>query len=244
MRGVTQLRALGLNRIQQISYQTDSGESYTVAADLLLVHEGVIPSIHITQALGCEHAWIDAQQCFAPTLDEWQQTSKAGVFVAGDGAGIGGARAACVRGTLAAIGIGLRAGKLQKDEAEQLAKPIRRKLASELSIRPMLDAMYPPRADIFAPPDDTVVCRCEELTAGDIRLAAKGVRPDANQTKSLTRSGMGPCQGRQCGYTVAHILAASHGMQVKNIEIYRARPPLKPLTLGELSSLDRASGAA
>jgi hypothetical protein len=60
----------------------------------------------------------------------------------------------------------------------------------------------------------------------------------------LTRAGMGPCQGRQCGYTVAHILAASHGRPVQEIGFYRVRPPLKPLTLGELASLDCGSGAA
>ena len=62
-------------------------------------------------------------------------------------------------------------------------------------------ALYPPRAGIFAPSDDTIVCRCEELTAGDIRRAAAIGQPGPNQIKSYTRAGMGPCQGRQCGYT-------------------------------------------
>ncbi|MDB5875336.1 MAG: FAD/NAD(P)-binding oxidoreductase [Ramlibacter sp.] len=242
VRGVTQLRAYGVDRIQHLSYQTSNGESQRVAADLLLVHEGVVPSIHITQALGCEHTWSAAQQCFTPTLDEWGQSSKPGIFVAGDGGGIGGARAACTRGSLAALGIAVGAGKLQEEHARRLAEPMRRQLASELAIRPMLDAMYPPRAELFAPPDDTVVCRCEELTAGEIRAAAKIGRPDPNQIKSMTRAGMGPCQGRQCGYTVAHILAASHQRPVQEIGFYRVRPPLKPLTLAELASLDGGSG--
>lgn len=244
VRGVTQLRAHGADRLEHLSYQTSDGRSERVSADLLLVHEGLVPSIHVTQALGCEHTWSSAQQCYAPTLDEWGQTSKPGIFVAGDGAGIGGARVACTRGSLAALGIAVRAGRLQEDEARRLAEPMRRRLASELSIRPLLDAVYPPRAELFAPSDDTVVCRCEELTAGEIRAAARIGRPDPNQTKSLTRVGMGPCQGRQCGYTVAHILAASHGKPVQEIGFYRVRPPLKPLTLGELASLDSESGAA
>jgi NADPH-dependent 2,4-dienoyl-CoA reductase/sulfur reductase-like enzyme len=244
VRGITQLRAYGTNRLEHLSYQTSDGQSQRVAADLLLVHEGVVPSIHITQALGCAHGWIPAQKCFAPILDEWGQTSKPGIFVAGDGAGIGGARVACTRGSLASLGIALRSGKLLAERARQLAEPMRRQLASGLSIRPMLDAMYPPRAEVVAPPDDTIVCRCEELTAGEIRAAAKIGRPDPNQTKSLTRAGMGPCQGRQCGYTVAHILAASGGRPVEEVGLYRARPPLKPLTLGELASLDGAGGVA
>lgn len=102
----------------------------------------------------------------------------------------------------------------------------------------MLDALYPPRAGIFAPSDDTIVCRCEELTAGDIRRAAAIGQPGPNQIKSYTRAGMGPCQGRQCGYTIAHIVAAEQKRPVAEVGFYRIRPPLKPLTLGELASLD------
>jgi len=241
VRGVTQLRAQGGQRLEHLVYQTADGQSQRVAAALLLIHEGVVPSIHMTQALGCEHVWSVNQHCLTPTLDEWSQTSKPGIFLAGDGAGIGGARAACTRGELAALGIAMRAGKLQDDAARHLAEPLRRRLATELSIRPMLDALYPPRAELFAPPDDTMVCRCEELTAGQIRAAARIGQPGPNQIKAFTRAGMGPCQGRQCGYTVAHILAAAHGKPVEEIGFYRIRPPLKPLTLGELASLDSAS---
>ncbi len=241
VRGVTQLRAEGKERMEYLAYQTADGQSQRIAANLLLIHEGVVPSIHMTQALGCEHVWQADQVCFAPMLDEWGQASKAGIFLAGDGAGIGGARAACTRGDLAALGIAVRAGKLQEDAARRLAEPLRSQLTSELSIRPMLNALYPPRAELFAPTDDTVVCRCEELTAGQIRAAAKIGQPGPNQIKAFTRAGMGPCQGRQCGYTVAHILAAAHEKPVEKVGFYRIRPPLKSLTLGELASLDRES---
>jgi hypothetical protein len=47
----------------------------------------------------------------------------------------------------------------------------------------MLDALYPPRASIFSPSDDTIVCRCEELTAGDIRKAMAIASPGPNQLR-------------------------------------------------------------
>jgi bacterioferritin-associated ferredoxin len=96
---------------------------------------------------------------------------------------------------------------------------------------------------VFAPSDDTIVCRCEELTAGDIRKAAELGQPGPNQIKSFTRAGMGPCQGRQCGYTIAHILAEKQHRPVADVGYYRIRPPLKPLTLGELASLDTGDDA-
>jgi NADPH-dependent 2,4-dienoyl-CoA reductase/sulfur reductase-like enzyme len=242
VRGVTQLRAEGAQRLEHIAYRTADGRSQRVPASLLLTHEGVVPSIHMTQALGCEHVWRSDQVCLAPRVDGWGQTSKSGIFLAGDGADIGGARAACTRGDLAALGIALRAGKVQEDVAQGLAVSLRRQLAAQLSIRPLLDALYPPRAEVLAPSDDAIVCRCEELNAGQIRAAAKIGQPGPNQIKAFTRAGMGPCQGRQCGYTVAHILAAAHQKPVQAIGFYRIRPPLKPLTLGELAGLDIEGG--
>ncbi|MFY4259083.1 FAD-dependent oxidoreductase [Achromobacter xylosoxidans] len=237
VRGVTALRALGDGRLREIEY-TAGGVTKRAPAGVLLSHEGVVPSIHMTRALECAHSWNPRQACLAPDLDAWGQTSQPGIYVAGDGAGIGGAQAACVRGELVAAGVALHAGRLAQPAADALAAPLRARLAALLRLRPMLDALYPPRAGIFAPSDDTIVCRCEELTAGDIRRAAAIGQPGPNQIKSYTRAGMGPCQGRQCGYTIAHIVAAEQKRPVAEVGFYRIRPPLKPLTLGELASLD------
>ncbi|CAM4045472.1 FAD-dependent oxidoreductase [Bordetella tumulicola] len=238
VRNVVSFRAVGDTHLSDIEYTLGNGRSERAPARVLLVHEGVVPSIHMTRALECRHHWNAAQACLVPDVDDWGQSSQAGVYVAGDGVGIGGAQAACVRGELAAIGLILGAGKLSVDQAQDRARPLRQRLVAELQLRPLLDAMYPPRAAIFAPSDDTVVCRCEELTAGDIRKAAAIGRPGPNQIKSITRAGMGPCQGRQCGYTIAHILAQTQQRPVADVGFYRIRPPLKPLTLGELASLD------
>lgn len=242
-RAVSALRAqAGADgQLAQIEYRSDGGAAQRVPARLLLVHEGVVPSIHFTQALGCRHVWQPHQQCLVAALDDWGQTSVPGIYVAGDGMGIGGAAAASTRGELAALGIALNAGRLEPAAARRDAAPLRARLAKALAARGLLDALYPPRAELFAPPDDTVVCRCEELTAGQIREAARLGEPGPNQIKALTRAGMGPCQGRQCGYTVSHILAAAHGKPVAQVGFYRIRPPLKPLTLGELASLDEAA---
>lgn len=243
VRGVTQLRAEGVQCLQHISYRRAGGDSTRIAANLLLIHEGVIPAIHMTQALECEHDWNVAQRCLVPKLDAWGQTSRAGIYVAGDGGGIAGARAACFGGELAALGIAMRAGKLTEQDAARRALPAKQKLAKALAMRPMLDAIYAPRAELFEPLDEAVICRCEELTAGNIRAAAQKGCADLNQAKAMTRVGMGPCQGRQCAYSVAHILAAARRKPVQEIGFYRIRPPLKQLTLGELASLDVAGAA-
>jgi len=244
IRHVSELRAEGDGRLQRLRYRTADGRDGETAAEVLLVHEGVVPNIHAPLALGCAVRWDAGQNCQVPVLDAWGETSQANVFVAGDGAGIGGAEAAELRGRLAALRIAARLGKLDEAGAEALAQPERAALTRALALRPFLDALYAPRPEVFAPAGETLVCRCEEVTAGELRARAVQGRPGPNQLKAFTRAGMGPCQGRQCGYTMAHIVAAAQNRPVEEIGFYRIRPPLKPVTLGELASLDERKPAA
>jgi NADPH-dependent 2,4-dienoyl-CoA reductase/sulfur reductase-like enzyme len=236
VKDVAEIAAAGDGRLETLTYRPRGGRAVTVPAELLLTHEGVVPSIHVSLAMGCEHEWRDDQLCFAPRLDGWGESSRAGLYVAGDGAGIGGAEAARQRGEIAALGVACRLGRMSKEEATQRAKPFRRALEKALAPRRFLDALYRPRPEVFAPAEETVVCRCEEVTAGQIRRAAGNGGP--NQLKAFTRAGMGPCQGRQCGYTVSHLLARSLGTSAAEVGFFHVRPPLKPVTLGELATLE------
>ena len=94
------------------------------------------------------------------------------------------------------------------------------------------------------PADSTMVCRCEEITAGQIREAVDLGAPGPNQVKSFLRSGMGPCQGRMCGLAVTEIIAARRGEAPSVVDYYRIRPPLKPLALAELAALDMPESEA
>lgn len=214
------------------------GRTHRVDADLVALHQGVIPNQQLTRLLGCDHEWDGAQRCFRPTLDAWFATSVPGISVAGDGAGIGGARAAEMRGRLAALGIARALGRVSADDCDRRAAGERRRLARELAVRPFLDALYAPPDEVLRPADDVVVCRCEEVTAGQVREAVALGCPGPNQAKSLLRCGMGPCQGRLCGPTVTEIIAAERRVDPAEIDYYRIRPPLKPLPLGELAALD------
>ena len=104
-----------------------------------------------------------------------------------------------------------------------------------------MDALYRPADSFRRPPDDdTLVCRCEEVTAGEIRRVVALGCQGPNQTKSFTRCGMGPCQGRFCGLTVSELIAAERGLPVAEVGHYRSRPPLKPITLGQLAETELA----
>ena len=235
---VTAIEALGSDRVEAIRYRTGRGHPVTVPASLLLVHEGFVSDVHATLAAGCDHRWQPDQLCLVPQLDAWGMTSRDGLYAAGDNAGIAGADAAILRGRIAALGLAQRLGKLCEGVALGRAAPLRRALRRQLALRRFLDALYPPRPEHTTLRDDTPVCRCEEITAGEIRSAAKEFPGGPDQVKAHTRAGMGACQGRQCGYAVSHLLAAEYGCCMERIGFSRVRPPIRPVTLRELAQLD------
>jgi len=241
VKGVSELEAMGDGRIERLRYRAKSGKIVSVEADALLVHEGVVPNIHPAMALDLKIEWNASQDSFAPTLDAWGESSSPGIFVAGDGAGIGGAKVAKLRGELAALRIAVKLGRKRESDGETEARGIRERLAKELAARPFLDAMFKPRREIFAPTDQTIVCRCEELTAAQIRAVSRVGHPGPNQVKAATRAGMGPCQGRQCGYTVARLIGDTQGRSPSDVGFYHIRPPLKPVTLGELAAIEKVT---
>jgi NADPH-dependent 2,4-dienoyl-CoA reductase/sulfur reductase-like enzyme len=230
----TGLRAEGECALRRISFRA-GGRDRVENADLLLLHDGVIPSVQITRALGCAHEWDAGQHCWKPIVDAWGGTSLQKIVVAGDGASIGGARVAALSGRIAALGVAQALGRIDVTMRDAAASPLRVERARHLAIRPLLDTLYAPRPRVLD--DATIVCRCEEVTAAQVRAAASLGCLGLNQMKSFTRCGMGPCQGRMCGTTAAEVLAAARGVPVATIEPYRTRFPTKPVTVGELAAM-------
>ena len=205
-----------------------------IAADLLLLHQGVVPNVNLAMAAGAEHRWNERQLCFAPALDGDFQSSVPGIYVAGDGAGIAGGTAAAERGRIAAIAV-VRA--LKPEAAVPDSQIVRQRLQREELGRAFLDELYRPREALRRPDGSTLACRCEEVTAEQVREMARLGCEGPNQMKAFLRCGMGPCQGRLCGLTVSELIAEERGTSPAEIGYYRLRPPVKPITLGELASL-------
>jgi thioredoxin reductase len=234
----TDVQALGDGRLARVRYRTQ-GATREIDAELLLLHEGVAPHTHLAMSLGCAHVWDERQLCWRPELGVDGATSLPGCRIAGDGGGIAGWRIAQLDGSIAGLAAAAELGKAI--DVEQLRK-LRSARAKQARLRPFLDAWYRPRPALLAPADDVVVCRCEEKTAGDVRAAVASGCLGSNQVKAFTRCGMGPCQGRACGLTLTTLIAALRGVTPQEAGALRIRPPLKPLTLGELASLPPDGG--
>ncbi len=233
-RGVRGIRAVGRRRVDRVAWE--GGE---LAASYLLLHEGVIPNIQISLALQLRHEWDETQLCWRPALDAWGQTSLPNIAVAGDCGGIAGAEAAVLTGRLAALDAALWLGHIGEAERDSRARPIQAALDRERALRPFLDRLYRPTRSVMVPAeDDIIVCRCEEVSVGRIRRAARLGATGPNQLKAFTRCGMGPCQGRICGPVVAAIIADVHRRPIAEIGTYRPRAPFKPITVGALADLE------
>jgi len=202
--------------------------------DLLLLHQGVVPNVNLAMAAGVEHRWNERQLCFEPVLDQDFGSSVPGIAVAGDGAGIAGGTAAAERGRIAAIAA---ARALKPDAAVPDPQAIRQALQREEMGRAFLDWLYRPPIALRQPSGETLACRCEEVTAGQVRQMARIGCEGPNQMKAFLRCGMGPCQGRMCGLTVTELIAAERETSPAEVGYWRLRPPVKPITLGELASL-------
>ena len=243
LRGVTALVAEGEGRLERVVVRQGAAEE-RIACDLLLLHQGVVPNINLASAAGCAHDWDEVQLAWVPRLDEWLQSTVKGVAIAGDGAGIAGAESAAWRGRLAALGAAQRLRWISGGALDGRVREVTRHLARAGRGRRFLDVLYRPAQAFRVPQDDaTVVCRCEEVTAGQIREAVRHGVIGPNQMKSFLRCGMGPCQGRLCGLTVTELIAGARGVGPTEVGAYRLRPPVKPVTLGELAALPKTEAA-
>ena len=214
-----------------------AGKPRSVDADLVLLHHGVIPNTQLTRLLRLEHEWNAGQVAWRPRTGRWGATARADLRIAGDASGIAGAIAAQAAGRLAGLGAALAAGQLSAAQADRHARPWEAMLRRQQALRPLLEALYAPPHWLLHPADEVTACRCENVSAGQIRaLAGIGCR-GPNQAKFFSRCGMGPCQGRMCGDTITQLLAEANGLTIEETGQTRIRPPLTPIDLAALATL-------
>jgi NADPH-dependent 2,4-dienoyl-CoA reductase/sulfur reductase-like enzyme len=232
---VHRLEAEGKDKLAEVVFATGAGER-RMKADLLLLHHGVVPNVNLAMAAGVAHRWNGRQLCFEPVVDADFGTNLPGIAVAGDGAGIAGGTAATERGRIAALAV---VQALKPAATAPNVQMVRQALAREEIGRAFLDTLYQPAPSFRRPVGDTIACRCEEVTAKQVRDTADLGCEGPNQMKAFLRCGMGPCQGRLCGLTITELIAEQRQSTPAAVGYYRLRPPVKPITLAELASLPK-----
>ena len=84
--------------------------------------------------------------------------------------------------------------------------------------------------------EDIIVCRCEEVTLGEIREWINKGYDTFDELKRLLRVGMGPCQGRGCREIIMREIARAKGIPMAQVDPGTFRPPVKPVKLGVLAT--------
>jgi thioredoxin reductase/bacterioferritin-associated ferredoxin len=214
-----------------------AGGVETVAVDTIAIGYSLIPSTELARLLGCDHKFRPDQGGYVPRRDAEMRTNLPGVYAVGDGAGIGGAELAQIEGRIAGLAAARDLGRLSEAAAGAAIKREQPGLARQRRFAAMLGALFTPAPGIYALANDaTIICRCEEVTLGDIRRAVADGATDVNEVKGLTRAGMGNCQGRICGELVGRIIAAEMGRAnatdaIQSAGCFTIRPPIHPLPL-------------
>ena len=202
------------------------GTERRIACDTLAVGHGMLPHTDLAETLGCR---LDGPNVH---VDDEQRTDVPGVWAAGETTGIGGAALSLAEGHIAG-----------RSAAARLtgAEPDPRAWATAAKSRTRLREFFAALDTVYAPPahwtdlvtDETVVCRCEEVTGGAIREAVDGLGAgDVRTVKLLTRAGMGWCQGRMCGPAVAGLAGCA--------PTPTRRPFARPVPLGVLARAGEA----
>lgn len=215
------IEARGDGRVEEVvtaRLRTDwsvvPGTEQTIAVDAVCVSHGFSPQLELPVAAGC------AVRDGFVTVDDDQATTSPGVYAAGEVTGIAGAPAAraegVVAGWVAAGGDGadLRTVRRRRDQGRAFAV----RLAAAHPIGAAWSGWLRP---------GTIVCRCEETSYEALRRAAADPSyAGARALKLATRAGLGPCQARVCGPTVAELTSQ---------EDTHHRPIAQPIRLGELA---------
>ena len=227
--GVRLARASGEEQVTAMHWR-QSGHARSIDCDAVGFGYALRPETQLADLLGCRFRYDALQRGALPERDSAGRSSVPGVYLAGDGAGIMGADAAEWAGERAALALLADAGR-PMDTAR--AALLEERLARITAFRHGLERAFPFPAEWAAnAPDDLVICRCEEITAGQLRqcVSDTGAR-EMNRLKALTRVGMGRCQGRTCGVAAAEILAHACALPPDAVGRLRGQAPIKPLPL-------------
>ncbi len=220
-----------------ILWRDGAGRNQRTACDAVGLGWHLRAETRLADLAGCDFAYDETWRQWLPQADAMGRAGR-DTYLAGDGLRILGADGAEVTGRLAAVAclqdLGLPAPNVAA-ETRRLARFAR-------FARGVAKAFPWPAETAAGLSDDTVICRCEGVTAGELRRTVEFGGGEVNRVKSLGRLGMGRCQGRYCELAAAEIVAGSAGHACAAAAgRLRGQAPVRPAPVAALIQ-DAAAG--
>ncbi|CAM5521706.1 FAD-dependent oxidoreductase [Streptomyces abikoensis] len=253
--GRDRVEAVTVARLDAGWHPVPGSEQRLAPVDAVCVGYGFTPQLELPLAAGC------AVRDGHVVVDERQATTVPGVYAAGELTGVAGAPAAAAEGELAGLAAVAELAERQwvtggtaaaEDGAGLAPPPPARVAAAAARVRSgrrfgqALARAHPvPGGWRGWLREDTLVCRCEEVSYGELRDAVVARGADGMRALKLAcRAGLGACQGRVCGRNTAELAAALLGAPVADPYATDRRPLAGPVRLGDLAGLPGADGDA
>jgi NADPH-dependent 2,4-dienoyl-CoA reductase/sulfur reductase-like enzyme len=218
------------NGVQGIVVRDARGRTRSFDCDAVAMGYHLRPETQLADIARCEFRFDEEGRQWFPVADMDGRSSVPGVYLAGDGVRILGADGAQNAGRLAAMSVlgdlGLAVPTARQAQLRQQQERM------ETFRRGLMQAFPWPHQQAKALPDEAVVCRCEGITAGELRRVVCDMgATESNRAKAFSRVGMGRCQGRYCGQAGAEVIADAAGVAIQMVGRLRTQAPVKPLSI-------------
>ena len=231
--GREQVDSVVLARVDRRGAVVPGSES-EIACDVVAVNYGFAANSELAALAGIAMRHDPPRGGWLPAVDEFGRTSVRGIFAAGDAAGLRGALVAEAEGEV----VGAAAAVNREETASPMFQAgLTRALATRKRLSAFQDAiqalLHVPAGLWRLPTDETIICRCENVTLGALHDALKAGHLTPNTIKRVTRAGMGWCGGRTCLHAVS-ALAELHG--AAPAAMMTPRPLARPIPLASLAN--------
>ena len=247
LHGQKVLEARGNNVLEEVVLTGMSHDGYSVegsertfTVDCLAVGNGFVPNLELAMLAGCEIEHDSAKGGWIVKVDDSMQSSIQSIFAAGELTGIAGAEKSMIEGSIAGLTIADRLGAVNDRAVEQQELfRLQKRRQREIAFGALLNALSQPSPGmILELPDETMICRCEDINLGQIRAQIRNGFKTLDTIKKATNSGMGMCQGRTCGPIIQEIIAVYTKGMPEECSPYTVRNPVKPIRLSALADAD------
>lgn len=244
------IRALGDQGVEgaviaevDAAWRAIPGTEKNLRVDAIATGYGFLPNIDLAEVCGCGCRWDPNAATWFVNCSPTMATSKPGVFAAGEITGIGGSAIAQEEGRLAGISAAEHIGAITPTEARARRKTPMARRAQLARFADMLNVLFGPRPGLWEGLDgSTTACRCEEVTAAEVRACMRSGCSTPKAVKDWTRAGMGLCQGRTCRSLITQLIVEETGASAENVPRPRVRPPIKPVPIEALAQSEAPEG--